>query len=219
MGPEKHITTGNGIRITKRDTRIAVSQGGVRIRHEDKPVKAESANTGFIYLLIDCSASMNGDKLNQAKRGAIKFAKDALRKGYLTGLIQFDSSAVHLCDPQRELAILEEQLRRITIGGSTNMTQGLLVATEKLAGRIGSRVIVIATDGDPDNRSTALRAAEKAKKNGVDIISIGTDDANRDFLKKLASRSDLGIKVSRSQFEKGITQAAESLPQLQSGRP
>ena len=122
MESEKRVTTGDGIRITKRDTRIVVSQGGVRIQHEDKPVKAESAHTGVVYLLIDCSGSMEGDKLNQARRGALTFAKDAQRKGYSTGLIQFDSSAEHLCDPQRELSILEGQLKGITIGGSTNMT-------------------------------------------------------------------------------------------------
>ena len=78
-------------------------------------------------------------------------------------------------------------------------------------------MIVIATDGQPDNRSTASGAAEKAKKMGVDIIAVGTDDADSSFLKKLASRSDLGIKVTREHFGKGITQAAKSLPLLKSG--
>ena len=38
ISSEREIRTGNGIRITRRDRRIDVSQGGVRIRHEDKPV-------------------------------------------------------------------------------------------------------------------------------------------------------------------------------------
>ena len=179
----------------------------------------EQSLTGHAYLIVDCSGSMAGDKLNQAKSGALAFAKDAQRKGYSTGLIQFSTYAKHLCAPQREVSILERQIKGIIIGGSTNMTEGLLLATKKLSDRGGPRVIVIATDGEPDNISTALGAAEKAKKRGIDIIAVGTDDADRDFLKKLASRSDLGIKVSREHFQKGITQAAESLPQLGSGRP
>jgi Mg-chelatase subunit ChlD len=219
MCAEKHVVSGNGIRITHEDRRIAISQGGVRIRHEEKPVRAGSALTGFVYLLVDCSGSMSGGKINQAKRGALSFAKDALAKGYQTGLIKFESSATHICEPQSEISMLERRLKEISLGGSTDMTGALLLATQQLLDRRGFRVIVIVTDGMPDNQSTALEAARQAKKNGIDIITRGTDDADRDFLKRLASRSELGVKVSREEFETSIASAAESLPLLEGGRP
>ena len=213
MDAEKHVVSGNGIRITHEDRRIAISQGGVRIRHEDKPVSAEAAVTGFVYLLVDCSSSMSGDKINQAKRGALSFAKDALAKGYQTGLIGFESSATHLCDPRPDISILERRLQEIDLGGSTNMTGALLLATEKLSDKTGFRVIVIATDGMPDNRGSALQAAQQAKKNSIDIIAIGTDDADQTFLKKLASRLGLGIKVNSNFFAKAIADVSKLLPE------
>ena len=219
MGVDKRIANGHGVRISKQDKRVTISQSGVRIRHEEKPVSTEAAVTGFVYLLVDCSGSMSGDKINQAKRGALSFAKDALAKGYQTGLIKFESSATHLCDPRPDISILERRLQEIGLGGSTDMTGALLLATEKLLDKRGFLVTVIATDGMPDNKSTTLEAAQQAKKNRIDIIAIGTDDADQDFLKKIASRSELGVKVSREQFEKGITSAARSLPLLGDGRP
>lgn len=64
------------------------------------------------------------------------------------------------------------------------------------------------------HRNTILRISMV-----IDIIAVGTDDADSSFLKKLASRNDLGIKVLRPKFEKGIIQAARSLPQLRAGGP
>jgi len=198
-----------GIEITKHseDSRIAISQRGVEIRYEGKPVSM-AARTGFVYLVVDCSGSMAGDKLNQAKKGSLNFAKDALVKGYLTGLIQFDSSAVHLCEPQREISILDQYLKKIEAGDETHMSKAIHLAYEKLKDRVEARAMVIVTDGmpnGPDDPEASLKAAENAKKKGIDIITIGTDDADLKFLKKLATRAELGIKVSREQLERSIT--------------
>jgi Mg-chelatase subunit ChlD len=46
---------------------------------------------------------MSGNKLEQAKKGAKGFADDAQTKGYSVGLIQFDTNAQHLLEPQRHL--------------------------------------------------------------------------------------------------------------------
>jgi uncharacterized protein YegL len=72
--------------------------------------------------------------------------------------------------------------------------------------------MVIATDGQPDNVHEAHNAAAKAKADKIDIITIGTDDADRSFLEKLASRTDLGIKVSVQQFQASISAASNLLP-------
>ena len=82
----------------------------------------------------------------------------------------------------------------------------------------GLLVMVIITDGVPDSQVEALTEAEQAKKKGIEIITIGTDDADSNFLKKIASRANLGVKVTREQFKEGITSAAKMLPQLGSGK-
>jgi len=46
--------------------------------------------------------------------------------------------------------------------------------------------MVIATDGQPDNIPLSLKAGQIAKENGIEIITIGTDDAVQEFLKTIS---------------------------------
>ncbi|MGO8741703.1 MAG: vWA domain-containing protein [Limisphaerales bacterium] len=163
-------------------------------------------------LLIDSSGSMAGNKLEQAQSGAVRFAVDALDKGYLIGLIQFGNSAIRLCESTRDVSSLRRHIQNLTADGGTNMTAAMQLAVEELTGVNGMRAIVVVTDGMPDNPATVLSVAQRAKESGIEIIAIGTDDADRDFLNKLASRSDLMIKVSRELLGESIASAAKMLP-------
>jgi Mg-chelatase subunit ChlD len=167
---------------------------------------------GQVYLLIDCSASMAGYKLEEAKQGVLDFAREAIRKEYLIGLIEFASSATILYKPGQDIALLGECLRPMRASGGTNMAAALKMANDALKGMKRDRAIVIATDGQPDKVGAALKAGQSAKNEGIDIITIGTDDADQEFLKKLASRADLGRKVPKEKFAQGIASASQLLP-------
>jgi len=197
-----------------KDTHVSISQKGIEIRHEGKPVSS-AALTGYVYLLVDCSASMEGDKLKQAKKGALNFAKDALGKGYLTGLIRFDSSPKLICEPFKDVSNLEKRLVGLEIGDTTHMAKAINLAHELLREIQETRVMVVVTDGMPNgpgDPAASLDAGQKAKRNGIDIIAIGTDDADQEFLKRLASRAELGMKVPSKQLEKAITSSVKLLP-------
>lgn len=168
---------------------------------------------GTVYLVIDCSISMaDGSKMNQAKQGASGFANESQRKGYSVGLIQFSSSAEHVSEPQKELAHLNAVIERMTAGGSTNMAAAINLATKKFADRNGEKIICLVTDGMPDSRDAALDAANRAKRTNIDIMTIGTDDADRSFLEEIATRKELAAKVARAQLEQGIVSMARLLP-------
>lgn len=195
-------------------THVAISQKGIEISHRGEPISG-TASTGYVYLLVDCSASMEGDKIKQAKRGALNFAKDALVKGYFTGLLRFDSLAKLVCEPYKDLSVLEKVIAKLEVGDTTHMAKAINLAYSLLKNLSGSRVIVIVTDGMPNGQGdpiSTLKAGEEAKRNGIDIIAIGTDDADQDFLKRLASRSELGVKVESKRLEKTITDSAKILP-------
>lgn len=204
--------------------RIVIAQHGVVIRNTGNPVSSMAIGEGYVYLVVDCSASMEGDKLSQAKRGASSFAKDALAKGYSTGLIRFDSWVELLCEPRRETSTLNQRLRHLKAGDLTHMAKAIYLAHDKLKGKAGDRAMVIVTDGMPNgdgDPEASLKAGENAKKDGIDIIAIGTDDADQEFLTRLASRKDLGVRISREQLEQTIASSAKMLPvtgQLKPGR-
>lgn len=214
----KSIPSHKGIEITKQNKSIAISQGGVEIYHKGKPISSKMMKSGFVYLVVDCSGSMEaGNKLDQAREGASRFAEKARVKGYSVGLIQFHSYPTHLCEPVSRTSILEEHLKNIEIGDSTHMAEGINLAHHKLRRKEGVRVMVIVTDGMPNgpgDPEASIKAGERAKREEIDIITIGTDDADQEFLRKLASRTELGVKVSRKQFGKALTSTAKMLPQL-----
>ena len=120
-----------------------------------------------------------------------------------------------VCDPTFEPVKFEKKISRLAIGivgGSTNLTAGL-----ELANKFSHlNAVVVVTDGQPDSQATALRAADVLKKRGIDILCIGTDDADKVFLAKLATRSDLAIHVEPQNLSKSIAQSSQLL--LRTGR-
>ena len=204
-----------GIELVKTDksSGISVTIGKTTLKPQGHPTSISfEKQMAYVYLLIDNSGSMAGDKLEQAKKGVIDFTKDAFRKEYSVGLISFNTTAKHICEPTYDIALLKDRIREMHATGSTNMAEAIKMAHDHLKTANNIRVIVIATDGMPNNASEALKEAAKAKEDKIDIITIGTDDANQELLKRLASRSELGKKVSREVFSQAISLASNLLP-------
>lgn len=172
----------------------------------------------YAFLLMDCSDSMGGSKLSEAKQGASAFALDAQKKHYLVGLITFATDAELLCKPNEPPATLDSVISALETDGSTNMADAIELAKEELMSFAGVRAIVIATDGMPDDKVATLRAADEAKASGIDIIAIGTGDADQEFLARVASRSDLAVMVQAAQLKAGIGAAVNLLPAIRRER-
>ena len=208
-------TENSGVAITgmSQDTRIASAGGGITIRREGKPVESKVLRGGSVYLVIDCSGSMAGEKIAEAKEGALDFAQEALTKNYAIGLISFSSVATLICEPLEEVSHVQRHLPDLEPDGSTNMARAIELATLKLKGKPGPLAMVVITDGMPDHEGAALGAARDAKKSGIDVMTVGTDDAEWSFLRKLASRDDLVVVVTREELGKGITSAATMIPE------
>lgn len=174
-------------------------------------------NGGRVCLAIDCSYSMLGKKLEQAKKGAKEFVNDAITiKGYQVSLIKFSTNAKLLSEATNNISVLEAHIDKLQVDDSTRMSLAINLANNYLKSNGGNLAIVVATDGVPEGRDetleTALAAATNAKQNGIDIIAIGTDDANQDFLSKLTSRTELAVHVPILQFDKAIASAVKLLP-------
>jgi uncharacterized protein with von Willebrand factor type A (vWA) domain len=210
MDAEKR--TGIQISLKPAKEEISLVAGGIKINASAKPIASSFATKwGWIYVLLDCSGSMKGPKLDQAKTGIIDFARDAFKKQYQVGFIKFSTKAELLCEPTNDIEILQNKIKDVRAGGSTNMTDAIKIAHSKLVDPDNTKVIVIATDGMPDHVKNSLEEAAITKAAGIDIIAIGTDDADKEFLKKLASRTELSTKVSRDMFAQAITAASSLL--------
>jgi Ca-activated chloride channel homolog len=163
-----------------------------------------------VLLLIDTSGSMTGDKISQARTGAIDFSISATKSGYATGLAVFADRAAMVCDPTVQSAAFEKKVAAVRVGivgGGTNLAAGL-----DLAGKFTElTAVVIVTDGQPNSCDDALRSAAVLKRRGIEILCIGTDDADKAFLDQLATRKELALHVGAQNIRNSIEQATQLL--------
>jgi Mg-chelatase subunit ChlD len=218
---ESEKRTGIQISNAPIQQQVSIVNGGIRIAASEKPIATNfTIKEGRVFLLLDTSGSMRkNQKLDQAKAGIIDFATDAFKKNYRVGLIRFSDEAEILCEPTGNIVILQNIIQSLKAVGSTNMTAALHIAHSKLKEFSGTKVMVIATDGMPDNVKSSLEAAAKAIADGIDIITIGTDDADKEYLKKLASRTELSSKVTSDKFAQAISDASLLLTSPKSLQP
>jgi Mg-chelatase subunit ChlD len=169
--------------------------------------------SGRIVLLLDCSSSMAGPKTRQAQDGAKAFATNALGDKHPVGVVSFADRAVLLQSPVSEHRLIEKAIDGLRVGGETNIAAGLSAATRVLCAS-GRRTIVLVTDGmpspdTPESRDECLAMADEAKLSGIEIICIGTDDADLDFLRQLASLDEFAKHVSALDLRRELAASYE----------
>lgn len=173
------------------DPRIDRSDRDLRWTEED-PASHSTLDLA-VALVIDVSGSMSGGKLQEAKAACLEFINvlDEAGVGDRIALVPFGSSA-HLTAP---LGGSPDGVRRaaqaLSVTGSTNLQAGLSTAWGALGEAKGRRVLVVLTDGSPDNREAALAERDVIVKGDGEIIARGVSGADEGFLKKLDSGGEL----------------------------
>lgn len=178
-------------------------------------VTGKTISTGdrVVFILFDTSGSMRDeDKLDKARQGTLGFCAEALAREFNFGLIAFDTLARLVLPPQRTHQPISDALAKLEIGGKTDMAAAIRLAENELLKVKRERIMCIITDGVPDDREATLVAAENARLRGIDIMAIGTDDADSAFLSRLVSRRELSRKVERQSLTAEITAMAALLP-------
>ena len=176
---------------------------------DGQKVGREATIPAKAILVIDRSGSMAGEKKTFASSGAWDFSQSALNKGYRIATIDFASGASITCEPSAKPDEVRRGCFANSVTGSTEMHEGLELALS-LKPQNGDTVVVV-TDGAVDDPQRTLALGAKLKAAGVEILAIGTDDADKRFLSQLASRPDLGIMVVSKNLRQAITDASRLL--------
>jgi len=203
--------------LERKSQQVAVAASRVnalmqRLQQQSgKPLVVREKPSRLVYLALDISESMSGEKLTQAKAGALGFAKDASAKDYGVGLISFNDDATLLVEARTGASLAPSNLESLNAAGRTNMAAAIQVACGKLKNKPGDKVICIVSDGEAD-RETTFRARDEARAVGVEIMTLGVDGADMEFLNALATRKDLSVHVPTSKLQIGMQSMAKLLP-------
>jgi molecular chaperone DnaK (HSP70) len=167
------------------------------------PAVAESAPAPEpirVFLLVDVSASMTGPPLEEAQTAAREFLARCDFTTTEVGLISFSTEVALQAAATSNVRRLHAAIQRLDAEGSTNLTDALELARGQLVADDRRRYVVILTDGYPDAAESAVEQAEAARRAGIEIVAIGTGDADRDYLRRLASSEQASIFARRGEL-------------------
>lgn len=144
-----------------------------------------------IALLIDCSGSMSGQELDDAKSAAKSFI-DRVPSDAEIGVLSFGSDVRIQSNLTTDLGQLRAAIERIEASGLTPMGEAIALAHKQMLtdpDRI--KLAILLTDGFPDDKSKTSDEAEIARAKDIRIISIGVGSGvDSEYLKTIASVSE-----------------------------
>jgi molecular chaperone DnaK len=140
-----------------------------------------------LALIVDCSGSMYGTNINEARKAARAFVSRTARDSREFAVIAFPGGVKTALTNQQDR--VEAAIQALTPIGSTPMHTGLAQARDTLKGKAGvQRVYVILTDGHPDDPEATAAEAHRIKRMGGRVITIGVGrQVKRDFLSALCT--------------------------------
>lgn len=153
-----------------------------------------------VFLLLDVSSSMAGEPLAEAQDAARAFLARCDFTESRVGLISFSDQVVLQSEATDNARKLQAAIHRLEADGTTNLSDALATARDELRKATGSRYVVILTDGYPDSPENAVEEAVTTREAGVEIVAIGTGDADRDYLRRLASTEEGSIFASKGEL-------------------
>lgn len=164
-------------------------------RHKSKSVEFNSAFT----ILLDSSGSLGTDIVEaEASVISLLFALDGI-KGVTTSAYHFPHTSTNNVgllksrDQSFRAAVNAKQFG-ISADGYTPLDQALWPAfSDLLNARADRHVMIVVTDGKPDNAGPVIQMVEDAKKEGVIVIGIGFGSANAKLMTGLFDNTGISI--------------------------
>jgi uncharacterized protein YegL len=148
-----------------------------------------------LVLVIDCSGSMSGDRIEKVRSGIRSFV-ERLRPHDLVTIVTYESTARVVLDAacKTDVANIDRVIRDLRAGGSTNLHAGLMLGyqqAEKHFDAERSNRVILLTDGIANTGVVApaqiTADSKKFNEKNIDLSTIGLGhDLDQDLLRSLA---------------------------------
>jgi magnesium chelatase subunit D len=172
----------------------------LRLERHDLRQKVRDRKIGnLIVFVVDASASMDAEQRMNATKGAVlSLLRDAYVRRDKVALVVFSGrEAKVVLRPTSSVEMAERRLGRLTVGGTTPLTHGLveglkLVRAERLKNRDVYPLLVLISDGrgnisvgGDEPLLEAQRVAGQIRQDGIRALVI---DSARDYSRSLPQR-------------------------------
>ena len=167
-----------------------------------------------IALVIDCSGSMSGAKISDAKNASVQFLDNIDPSAHI-GLVSFGNPDAHIQMPlTQNFMQLCQAIESLDADGGTPMAEAIALTRDQvLVNSENENVLVLLTDGMPNNSKNTRREADLAKQQGIQMITIGVGaGVDSNYLKQIASiPEDYYFAQESVQLESTFTTIASRL--------
>ncbi|HWQ17927.1 MAG TPA: VWA domain-containing protein [Sulfolobales archaeon] len=166
--------------------------------------KVVRQDIGPLYVLLDKSGSMDGEKIRWAKATAIALFMRSRREGRPFLIRFFDSAPYNLIKVSRsgkssETLRLMDYLARIKSGGGTDITRSIITACQDVAElkMRGLGELILITDGEDRLAENMVR--KHLRENNVRLITVMVMGENPD-LRKISSKYFKVVRLSNKEM-------------------
>jgi len=171
------------------------SEDALQIRMEDLHTKVRKRKVGNLLLfVVDASGSMGvGQRMSAAKGAVLSLLSDAYQRRDKVGMITFSArKAQMVLDPTPSVEKAKDKLKHLSVGGTTPLSAGLLMAyelakRERLRHPDLSPLLILMTDGhgnvavgNQDPMVEALDMARMIKGDGIESIILDSENFLKD---------------------------------------
>ncbi len=170
----------------------------LRLERQDLRQKVRRRKTGtLIVFVVDASASMDAEQRMQATKGAVlSLLRDAYVRRDKVALIVFSGRTARVVlQPTSSVDLAEQRLQRLTVGGTTPLTHGLvaglkLVRNERVRDASVYPLLVLISDGRGNislfGEEPLIEAQKIAAQIGVDNVHTLVIDSARDHTERFS---------------------------------
>ncbi len=175
-----------------------------------------------VMLAIDLSGSMSGDPTRKAMKAMDDFV-DQMDSDYTRiGVMAFADNTKVILQPTdnfKEVHKTISRLESVDVGICNDAEPFTSSYSVLVGGRNESEIkyIVVLTDGCWSNTSSAINAAKKCHKAGIEVMALGFGSADHAFLKKIASTDEFASITDLSNLGGSFSKIAQAIGEGSTG--
>ena len=166
-----------------------------------------------VVLLMDTSSSMWGGKLLEVQAAATGFVDRQNLTVNNLAIVEFADNSQVLTNFDADKTELKQAIANLTPSGGTNLSQGLKTVASLLQNSNTPNILLF-TDGQPNNPRASESIARQIRDTGINLVTVGTGDANSNYLTSLTGNPDLVFFANSGEIDQAFRAAEKAISQL-----